>query len=109
MNFDLKTLELTAAATEKCDLLVVLVPEGFRPGQDALSVLAAHALKCGDLKAKAGTHLQLYLAPAVSARRVVLLGAGNQAGGLQCQGWQAPAVLWDLGSGCKARGVSRNG
>ena len=55
MNFDLKTLELTAAATEKCDLLVVLVPEGFRPGQDALSVLAAHALKCGDLKAKAGT------------------------------------------------------
>lgn len=67
MNFDLKTLELTAAATEKCDLLVVLVPEGFRPGQDALSVLAAHALKCGDLKAKAGTHLQLYLAPAVSA------------------------------------------
>ena len=57
MNFDLKTLELTAAATEKCDLLVVLVPEGFRPGQDALSVLAAHALKCGDLKAKAGTHL----------------------------------------------------
>ena len=74
MNFDLKTLELTAAATEKCDLLVVLVPEGFRPGQDALSVLAAHALKCGDLKAKVGTHLQLYLAPAVSARRVVLLG-----------------------------------
>ncbi|MCM2347145.1 MAG: leucyl aminopeptidase [Acidovorax soli] len=77
MNFDLKTLALPAAATEKCDLLVVLVPEGFRPGLDALSVLVDHALKCGDLDTKAGKNLQLYLAPALSARRVVLLGAGN--------------------------------
>ena len=96
MNFDLKTLELTAAATEKCDLLVVLVPEGFRPGQDALSVLAAHALKCGDLKAKAGTHLQLYLAPAVSARRVVLLGAGNGSARAIRQALQAIATTFKL-------------
>ncbi|MFN4118066.1 leucyl aminopeptidase [Acidovorax sp.] len=77
MNFDLKTLDLTAAAFEKCDLLVVLIPEGFKPGRDALSSLAALALKSGDLSTKAGKHLQLYQAPAVAARRVVLLGQGD--------------------------------
>ena len=77
MNFDLKTLELTAAASEKCDLLVVLIPEGFKPGSDALSALAALALKNGDLSAKAGKHLQLYQPPAVAARRVVLVGSGD--------------------------------
>ena len=43
MNFDLKTLELAAAASEKCDLLIVMLPEGFKPGKDALSALAALA------------------------------------------------------------------
>ncbi|MCW5232754.1 leucyl aminopeptidase [Verminephrobacter eiseniae] len=77
MNFDLKTLELAAAAAEKCDLLLVLIPEGFTPGQDALSTLAALALKNGDLLLKAGKHLQLYQVPAVAARRVILLGVGD--------------------------------
>ncbi|MBT9512707.1 MAG: leucyl aminopeptidase [Acidovorax sp.] len=77
MNFDLKTLELTAAASEKCDLLVVLIPEGFKPGPDALSALAALALKNGDLSLKAGKQLQLYQVPAVAARRVVLVGVGD--------------------------------
>ena len=31
MNFDLKTLDLTSAVAEKCDLLVLLVPDGFAP------------------------------------------------------------------------------
>ena len=70
MNFDLKTLELPAAALEKCDLLVVLVPEGFKPGRDALSTLAALALKHGDFSAKPGKSLALYQVPAVAARRV---------------------------------------
>ena len=77
MNFDLKTLELAAAASEKCDLLIVLLPEGFKPGKDALSALAALALKNGDLTTKAGKHLQLYQVPAVAARRVVLVGLGD--------------------------------
>ena len=77
MNFDLKTLDLTAAASEKCDLLVVLIPEGFKPGADALSALAALALKNGDLALKAGKQLQLYQVPAVAARRVVLVGGGD--------------------------------
>ena len=77
MNFDLKTLDLTAAASEKCDLLVVLIPEGFKPGADALSALVALALKNGDLSLKAGKQLQLYQVPAVAARRVVLVGGGD--------------------------------
>ena len=77
MNFDLKTLELAAAASEKCDLLVVLLPDGFKPGKDALSALAALAIKNGDLSTKAGKQLQLYQVPAVAARRVVLVGHGD--------------------------------
>ncbi|MCW5323473.1 leucyl aminopeptidase [Verminephrobacter aporrectodeae subsp. tuberculatae] len=77
MNFDLKTLSLAAAAAQTCDLLLVLIPEGFRPGQDALSTLAALALRSGDLVLKAGKQLHLYQPPAVAARRVVLVGAGD--------------------------------
>ena len=77
MNFDLKALELAAAASEKCDLLIALIPEGFKPGKDALSAVAALALKNGDLTTKAGKHLQLYQVPAVAARRVVLVGLGD--------------------------------
>ncbi len=77
MNFDLKTLPLSTAAAEKCDLLIVLVPDGFKPAADALSTLVAHALKAGDLETKPGKSLQLYQAPAVAARRLVLAGAGN--------------------------------
>ena len=76
MNFDLKTLDLPGAATEKCDLLVVLVPEGFKPGRDALSALVALALKNKDLETKPGKSLQLYQAPGIAARRVVLAGVG---------------------------------
>ena len=79
MNFDLKTLPLAAAAAEKCDLLVVLVPEGFKPGKDALSSLVALALKHGDFVAKAGKHLPMYQVPAVAARRVVLAGLGDRS------------------------------
>eukprot|EP01034_Spumella_vulgaris_P039599 gene39599-48925_t len=89
MNFDLKTLELAAAASEKCDLLIVLLPEGFKPGKDALSALAALALKNGDLATKAGKHLQLYQVPAVAARRVVLVGQGDGSARATRQALQA--------------------
>jgi len=77
MNFDLKTLDLPGAASEKCDLLVLLVPEGFKPGADALSTLVALALKNKDLETAPGKHLQLYHVPGIAARRVVLAGAGK--------------------------------
>lgn len=57
MNFDLKKLDLEAAAIEKCDLLAVLVPEEFKPGRDELSALVAQAIKQGDFSAKVGKHL----------------------------------------------------
>lgn len=77
MNFDLKTLGLAGAASEKCDLLILLVPEGFQPGADALSTLVALALKGKDLELQPGKHLQLYQAPGIAARRVVLAGMGK--------------------------------
>jgi leucyl aminopeptidase len=62
---------------EKCDLLLVLVTEATARGSDALSTLVAHAVKAGDFEVAAGKQLALYGLPAVSARRVVLLGAGS--------------------------------
>ncbi|PZU41994.1 MAG: leucyl aminopeptidase [Acidovorax sp.] len=76
MNFELKTLSLAAAAAHKCDLLVVVVPEGFLPGSDVLSTMVEHALKQGDLEVKPGKLLQCYAPAGVAARRVVLLGCG---------------------------------
>ena len=76
MNFDLKTLALPAAAAEKCDLLVLLVPDGFKPSDDVLSVLVAQAIKHGDFETKAGKSLALYQTQGVVARRVLLLGVG---------------------------------
>ncbi|WP_029695670.1 leucyl aminopeptidase [Comamonas badia] len=77
MDFELKTLALAAASSQRCDLLVLLVAEGFAPGPDALSSLAALALKQGDLQTRAGSLLQCYAPPGVAARRVALLGAGD--------------------------------
>ncbi|WP_404302475.1 leucyl aminopeptidase [Alicycliphilus denitrificans] len=77
MNFELKTLSLSAAAAHKCDLLVLLVPEGFQPQTDPLSVLIAEALKAGDLETKPGRLLSLYLPAGIAARRLVLVGCGQ--------------------------------
>ncbi|HCL86380.1 MAG TPA: leucyl aminopeptidase, partial [Comamonadaceae bacterium] len=76
MNFELKTLSLAAACRHKCDLLVVLIAEGFAAEPDELSSLAARALKERDLEAKPGKLLQLYAPAGVAARRVVLAGCG---------------------------------
>ena len=77
MNFELKPLSLPGAAAEKADLLVLLIDENFQPAGDALSSLAAHALKNKDFDAKAGKSLQLYQPLAIAARRVLLAGVGN--------------------------------
>ncbi|MDR3004055.1 MAG: leucyl aminopeptidase [Acidovorax sp.] len=77
MNFDLKALDLAGAAAEKCDALLLLVPEGFKPGKDPLSQCIAQARKAGDLELAAGKQLALYQPAGVAARRVLLLGAGN--------------------------------
>ncbi len=77
MNFELKTLVLSAAVAHKCDLLVLLVPEGFKPQADALSALVGAAIKQGDLEPKPGKLLSLYAPAGVAARRLVLLGCGK--------------------------------
>jgi leucyl aminopeptidase len=80
MDFELKTLSLAAAAGEKCDALVLLVSEGFKPGKDPLAKLAGDALKAGDLEAKPGKLLQAYRSAGIAAPRVVLAGCGDGSG-----------------------------
>ncbi|MDR2335402.1 MAG: leucyl aminopeptidase [Burkholderiaceae bacterium] len=77
MNFELTTLSLSAAVNQKCDALIVLVPEGTKPAKDAVSAILAQALKSGDLELKAGKTLQMYASPLISARRVILAGSGD--------------------------------
>ena len=77
MNFELKALSLSSAAAAKCDLLVLLVPESFKPQQDPLSALAQTAVSHGDWSYQTGKQLHLYQPQGVQARRVLLLGAGQ--------------------------------
>ncbi len=80
MDFELKTLGLAGAAAEKCDALIMLVTDSFKPGKDALSLLAAGALDAHDLEPKAGKLLQAYRSAGIAATRVVLAGAGDGSG-----------------------------
>lgn len=80
MDFELKTLTAAAAAAEKCDVLVVLVPEGAPAGKDPVARLAQAALAGRDLEPKAGKLLQAYRAEGIAATRVILAGAGDGSG-----------------------------
>jgi leucyl aminopeptidase len=80
MDFELKTLAQADAAGAKCDALILLVGESFKPGKDALSRLAADALKSGDLEPKPGKLLHAYRPAGVAAARVMLAGVGDGSG-----------------------------
>jgi leucyl aminopeptidase len=80
MDFELKTLSQADAAGAKGDALILLVGESFKPGKDALSRLAADALKSGDLEAKPGKLLHAYRTADVAAPRVMLAGVGDGSG-----------------------------
>jgi leucyl aminopeptidase len=81
MDFELKTLDLAGAAAEKCDVLVVLVTEGFRAaGKDPVSRLVAAALAARDLEPKPGKLLHAYRTDGIAATRVILAGAGDGSG-----------------------------
>ncbi len=71
---------MAGAAAEKCDAIVVLVGETFKPGKDPLSRLAADALKARDLEPKPGKLLQAYRSAGIAAPRVVLAGVGRWLG-----------------------------
>jgi leucyl aminopeptidase len=77
MNFELKPMGLVGATTEKCDALIVLVPQDFKAGKDDLSLLVAQAIKSSDLETKPGKLLPLYRPVQANAARVVLAGIGN--------------------------------
>jgi len=77
MDFELKTLTRARLCTEKCDALIVLMPENPAPSDDALSQLAASAVKSGDFETKPGKLLCSYRVTGLSATRLVLVGCGD--------------------------------
>ena len=77
MDFQLKTLSIAQAATEKADVLIVLVGAGTSTSKDALSALAAEAREAGDLPDKAGKLLALYRPSGVATARLLLAAAGD--------------------------------
>ncbi|WP_284335509.1 leucyl aminopeptidase [Comamonas sp. NoAH] len=99
MNFELKALNLSSAAAAKCDLLLLLVPESFKPQQDPLSALVRSALKHGDWSQASGKQLHLYQPQGVQARRVLLVGVGEG------QVRDVRAALTGAGALLKAEGV----
>ena len=76
MNFELKTMGLFGAGTEKCDALIVLVPDDYRAPNEDLSVLVAKTIKSGDFETKPGKILALYKPADAAAVRVVFAGIG---------------------------------
>jgi leucyl aminopeptidase len=77
MNFELKPLSLVEAASEKCDVLLVLVADGYKPAKDGFSAFVARCIKDGDALTKAGKLLPLYKHAMAQATRVLLVGVGD--------------------------------
>ena len=79
MDFELKTLTRTRLCAEKCDALVELVPQGMSVSgiADAVSALAALAIKSGDLDTKPGKLLSSYRTAGLSATRLIWVGCGD--------------------------------
>ncbi len=77
MDFELKPLTPSRLCAEKCDALIVLIAGDTVNGSDAVSRLAALAIKSGDFESKAGKLLSAYRADGISATRVLLAGAGD--------------------------------
>ncbi len=77
MNFELKPLSLLEAATEKCDALLVLVTDTFKPAKDGFSAFVGRAIKDGDAPTKAGKILPIYKHAMAQATRVLIVGVGD--------------------------------
>ena len=77
MNFELKTLDLHAAATYKTDALIILVSTKEKTAKDTLSQLIADARKSGDLDESPAKLLSVWRPQGVSAQRVVLVSSGD--------------------------------
>lgn len=77
MNFELKALDLSGAASEKCDALIVLLRDAFKPEKDVLSTLVAHARKAGDMDPKPGKFLSVYRPSGAVCSTAILAGIGD--------------------------------
>jgi len=77
MNFEFASKTLGQMVGDKTDVLVVLVPDGFKPQRDGLSKLIGDALKTEALESKAGKTLSSWRSPEVAAQRLVLAGIGD--------------------------------
>jgi leucyl aminopeptidase len=77
MNFELKTLTRLRVCTEKCDALVVLVPQHMTEGDDTLTQLIEAATQSSDFERKPGKLLQTYRTTGIAATRVLLVGVGE--------------------------------
>ena len=79
MDFELKTLTHTRLCVEKCDALIVLVPD--KPvntvHSDAASRLISLAVTSGDFEAKPGKLLSSYRVAGLAATRLLLAGCGD--------------------------------
>ena len=77
MNFESSPFGLRDAATQKADVLLVLVNKDFKPASGALSALIEAAIKAGHLETKAGKLLPLYQTAGVASPRVILAGCDD--------------------------------
>jgi len=77
MNFEITSLTLAGACQDTSDALIVLVPEGFVAGKDAISLLTAQALVAKDFEHKAGKLLTAYRLPKIQARQIWLVGCAQ--------------------------------
>ena len=80
MDFELKTLTPARLCAEKCEVLVLLVPEDAQAlgdNDDPATSMAKLAIKSGDFDGKTGKILSCYRPLGITATRLVLLGAGD--------------------------------
>ncbi|MEY4439867.1 MAG: hypothetical protein RIQ36_1331 [Pseudomonadota bacterium] len=77
MNFELKTLDLHAAATHKTDALIILVSAKDKPTKSVLAQLISEARKTGDLDETPAKQLIVWRPQGVSAIRVVLVSCAD--------------------------------
>ena len=77
MNFELKTLDLHAAATHKTDALIILVSANDKPAKGPLGQLISDARKSGDVDASPAKLLSVWRPHGVTAARVVLVSRGD--------------------------------
>jgi leucyl aminopeptidase len=77
MNFELKTLDLHAAAAHKTDALIILVSAKDKPTKNVLAQLISDARKSGDLDESPAKLLTVWRPQGVTASRVVLVSSGD--------------------------------